>query len=184
MNYPSGVNLTFGEIYGLALAPITWVFGPVASVNVLLTLAPAASALAMFALLRRWVTWAPAAFAGGLFYGFSPFVIYNVSVSDGNLALLIVPPIVVGLLDDLLFLNPRRAVRTGLLLGLAMTLQFLLSAEYFVTLAMMGAVAIAVIAVYAIVRAPRTFSLRAPQVLIGLATSFMVAAALLVIPVW
>ena len=184
MNYPSGVNLTFGEIYGLALAPITWVFGPVASVNVLLTLAPAASALAMFALLRRWVTWAPAAFAGGLFYGFSPFVIYNVSVSDGNLALLIVPPIVVGLLDDLLFLNPRRAVRTGLLLGLAMTLQFLLSAEYFVTLVMMGAVAIAVITVYAIVRAPRTFTLRAPQVLIGLATSFMVAAALLVIPVW
>ena len=29
----------------------------------------------MFVLLRRWVSWAPAAFFGGLVYGFSPFMV-------------------------------------------------------------------------------------------------------------
>ena len=56
--HPSGVNLlsnTSVIAVGLPLAPITWIFGPVAAFNVALTLSPPLSALAMYALVRRWV---------------------------------------------------------------------------------------------------------------------------------
>jgi hypothetical protein len=78
MFHPAGVNLlsNTAEVgFGIVLAPVTWLFGPIATLNVALTLSPALSALAMFVLLRRWVSWSPAAFAGGLLYGFSPFVL-------------------------------------------------------------------------------------------------------------
>ena len=66
--HPTGVNLlsNTAEVgVGLVLAPVTWAFGPVATLNTALTLSPALSALAMYVLLRRWVSWAPAAFVGG-----------------------------------------------------------------------------------------------------------------------
>jgi hypothetical protein len=72
--HPQGINLltnTGVVAIGTVLAPVTWLFGPVATLNVALTLSPVLSGLAMFVLLRRWVTWVPAAFVGGLFYGFS-----------------------------------------------------------------------------------------------------------------
>ena len=115
MSHPSGVNLldnTSELALGVVLAPVTWVFGPVASLNVALTLAPALSALAMFLLLRRWVRWAPAAFVGGLLYGFSPLVL--VSLSDAHLMLgwAVVPPLVVACVDELaLPPAPRRRRR-------------------------------------------------------------------------
>ncbi len=66
--HPGGVNLlaNTAEVgLGVLLAPVTWLSGPIASLNVALTLSPALSALAMFVLLRRWVSWWPAAFVGG-----------------------------------------------------------------------------------------------------------------------
>ena len=67
MNHPTGINLMANPnqlTLSLPLFPVTWIFGPVASLNVALTLAPVLSALAMYILLRRWVSWAPAAFRG------------------------------------------------------------------------------------------------------------------------
>ena len=55
VGFPGGVNLpanTSVLAIGVALAPVTWLFGPIASMNVALTLAPALSASAMFVLLR------------------------------------------------------------------------------------------------------------------------------------
>ncbi len=66
--HPTGINLlddTSVLALGILLAPLTLAAGPVVSMNVALTLAPALSALAMFVLLRRWVAWPPAAFLGG-----------------------------------------------------------------------------------------------------------------------
>ena len=82
MNLPANTSVL---AIGVVLAPVTWLFGPVASMNVALTLAPVLSALAMFVLLQRWVSWPPASFVGGLFYGFSPFVL--VSLADAHLML-------------------------------------------------------------------------------------------------
>ena len=83
MFHSAGVNLlsNTAEVgIGVVLAPVTWLFGAVATFNVALTLSPVLSALAMFVLLRRWVRWTPAAFIGGLFYGFSPFVLIALTV--------------------------------------------------------------------------------------------------------
>ena len=49
MFHPTGVNLlaNTGEVgIGVVLAPVTWIFGPVATLNVALTLSPTLSALA------------------------------------------------------------------------------------------------------------------------------------------
>ena len=75
--------------------------------NVALTLAPVLSALAMFALLRRWVRWAPAAFVGGLVYGFSPFLVTELALNQLNIAFLAIPPLVVMALDELLVRQRR-----------------------------------------------------------------------------
>ena len=127
MFYPTGVNLlsNAGTVaIGVLLAPITWLFGPVATLNVAVTLSPVLSSLAMFILLRRWVSWAPAAFFGGLFYGFSPFFITNLTNAHFFLGMAVVPPLVVACLDELLVRQRSRPVVTGIVLGLLITLQF------------------------------------------------------------
>ena len=59
VNVPAGANLlsnTSGTLIGVVLAPVTWLFGPVAATNVALTLAPAFSAWGVCA-IRPLVTW-------------------------------------------------------------------------------------------------------------------------------
>ena len=49
--HPGGINLlsNTAEVgFGILLAPVTWAFGPVATLNVALTLSPALSGLAMY----------------------------------------------------------------------------------------------------------------------------------------
>ena len=56
MFHPGGINLlsnTSVLAIGVPLAPVTWLFGPVATLNVAQTLAPVLSALSTFWLLRR-----------------------------------------------------------------------------------------------------------------------------------
>ena len=143
MSHPAGVNLlgnTSELALGVVLAPVTWAFGPVASMNVALTLAPALSALAMCVLVRRWVSWAPAAFAAGLLYGFSPLAL--VSLSDAHLMLgwAVVPPLVVACVDELLF-GRRRPVVVGLVLGLLLVAQFFVGTEVLLLCGLAGVVA-------------------------------------------
>ena len=187
MFHPGGVNLlaNTSELgIGVVLAPVTWLFGPVATLNVALTLAPALSALAMFVLLRRWVSWAPAAFAGGLLYGFSPFVI--VSLSDAHLmnGMLVVPPLVVACLDELLIRQHRRPVRVGVLLGLLVVAQFFIGTEMLVIMGITGAIGVALVVLYAAVGHREALARHARHALVGLGTGAGVAAALLAYPVW
>ena len=103
--HPAGINLLSNTgvlALGLPLAPVTWLFGPVATLNVASTLGPALSALAMFWLLRRWVRWAPAAFVGGLVFGFGPFAVTNLAVAHLKTEVLVLVPLIVGCLDELL----------------------------------------------------------------------------------
>lgn len=53
-------------------SPVTWLFGPVAAFNLASTVALPLSATACYVLIRRFTHWRPAAFIGGLLYGFSP----------------------------------------------------------------------------------------------------------------
>lgn len=72
---PKGINLVLNTsilLPALVLSPITVLFGPVTAFNVACTLAPAGSAMAGYAAFSRFVRFAPAAWLGGLAYGFSP----------------------------------------------------------------------------------------------------------------
>ena len=100
---PRGINMAPNSLgLGIVVAPVTWLFGPVASLNLIDLLSPPLSALAMFWLLRRWMSWVPAAFVGGLFFGFSPFVLVSLALAHPNFGLLAPVPLIVGCVDDLL----------------------------------------------------------------------------------
>jgi hypothetical protein len=151
LNYPWGVDLADNTSMPLAGAigtPITLAFGPVATFNVLFSLAFAGSAAAMFFLLRRFTTWIPAAFVGGLLYGFSP---YMIGQGEGHLFLILapVPPLMVLLLYEILIRQSARWWLMGIALGLVMLIQLGWSAE---VLACALAVAVIGIVVLAIAR--------------------------------
>jgi len=133
--HPGGINLlsNTAEVgFGLVLAPITWLFGPIATLNVALTLSPFLSALAMYVLLRRWVGWSPAAFVGGLLYGFSPFVLVELTDAHLMLGFVAVPPLLVLCLDELLVRQRWRPWLTGLAIGALALVQFSVGTELLV----------------------------------------------------
>jgi hypothetical protein len=186
MFFPHGVNLvanTSELAFGVALAPVTWLFGPVATLNVALTLSPALSALAMFVLLRRWVSWMPAAFVGGLFYGFSPLIL--VSLTDAHLmvGMAATAPLVVACLDELLFRQRRKPILTGVVLGLLVTVQFFIGSEVLATMVLIGVIGIVLVVAWGALH-PSELRRHLPYALVGLAAGVVTAAALLAYPVW
>ncbi|MGO8871037.1 MAG: hypothetical protein ACLQPH_06465 [Acidimicrobiales bacterium] len=186
MSYPGGVNLldnTSELAVGVVLAPVTWAFGPVATLNVAVTLAPVLSALSMFALLRRWVSWAPAAFVGGLLYGFSPFVMVSLTDAHLMIGMAPVPPLVVLCLDELLVRQRRRPVVTGVALGLLVVVQFFVGTELLVIMGMCAALGVMATLVYSAFR-PEVLPRRAPYALRGLGAAAVTVGLLLAYPVW
>ena len=139
-NYPVGFNAGVnGSMLALGwlASPLTFHFGPVVSWNILQRAAPFVSALSMCLVLRRWTRWWPAAFVGGLLYGFSCYV----TSSGGHLFLAFVPlpPLFFLLLHEVLVRQRWRPKRTGALLGLVCAAQYFISTEIFASMVMMGA---------------------------------------------
>src|ERR1700733_658325 len=127
---PRGINMAPNSLgLGIGTAPVTWLFGPVASLNLIDLVSPPLSALAMFWLLRRWVRWPPAAIVGGLFFGFSPFVLVSLALAHPNFGFLAPVPLIVGCIDDLFVRHRFRRLRVGIALGLLVTIQFFVSVE-------------------------------------------------------
>jgi hypothetical protein len=185
--YPHGVNLlasTSQLAIGVVLAPITWIFGPVATLNVALTLSPALSALAMFFLLRRWVSWAPAAFVGGLLYGFSPFVITALTNAHLMVGMAAVPPLVIACIDELLLRQRGRPVMIGIVLGLLVTLQFFIGVEVLLIMAIMTLVGLIIIVVYALWKRPQSLRQRVRFAGLGLVAGGITSCVLLAYPAW
>jgi hypothetical protein len=95
MNAPQGISVmwnTFMPLPGMLLAPVTLLAGPQASLTVLLTAGFAGSALAMFAVLRRWGASVTAAALGGGVYGFSPALVQS-SLGHYDLQFAVLPPL-------------------------------------------------------------------------------------------
>lgn len=186
MFHPNGVNLlaNTGEVaIGVILSPITLWFGPIAALNLALTLSPFLSALAMFALLRRWVSWTPAAFIGGLAYGFSPFIL--IGLTDGHLmvSMAAVPPLIVACLDEILVRQVRRPVPTGVLLSLLVAIQFFVGTELLVISLIaltIGLVVVVVVAFWNHASPARNLQ----YAMVGLATALVSASGLLSYPLW
>lgn len=180
--YPHGINMmssTSMPLLGLLASPVTLTIGPVAAFNLLVRLAFVLSATSMMLVLKRYVSWWPAAIAGGLLYGFSPFML-----SDGFTHLFVtflpLPPMVLLLLGDLLVQHRWPARRTGLLLGLVAAGQLLISAEILAITALVGLTGVVLLAIRHPVGARE--SLR--QVGTGLAVASGPFAVLAAYPMW
>lgn len=185
--HPTGINLlddTSVLGLGILLGPVTALFGPVAGMNVALTLAPALSALAAFALLRRWVTWWPAALVGGLIYGFSPFVVTELALNQLNIAFLAVPPLVVMALDELLVRQGRSPIRVGAVLAVLFVVEFFISTEVLVITGVFVVLGVALVVVVAAVRRPEELRRRMAYALRAAAVAVVVTAVVLAYPLW
>ena len=183
IGYPTGVNLVFAA-YGIVMAPVTWLFGPVTAVNVVLTVSPVLSAVAMFALVRRWVSWMPAAFLAGLFYGFSPFVVSNLGVAHVDFIMIAIPPLVVLCLDELLIRQDRRPAVVGIVMGLLISAQFFVGVEMLTLTIIEAGIGIIMITIYTAVRSPATLREHAGHAATGGVVAAFTAVVLLAFPAW
>jgi hypothetical protein len=131
--YPAGVNLadnTAMTLLGILAAPVTVLAGPIAAYNLVLRAGLALSALAMFVVARRLVRWWPTAFAAGLVYGFSPFMVGQ-GLKHEFLVFAPIPPLVFGILIDVFGRRRMPTWGAGAALGLLGGAQFLIAAETF-----------------------------------------------------
>ncbi len=184
--YPHGINLLSNTAVvgvGIVLAPVTWLFGPIATFNAALGLAPVLSALAMFVLLRRWVAWSPAAFFGGLLYGFSPFIL--IGLTDGHLMLSMapMPPLLVLCLDELVARQRRSPVVGGVLLGLVVAVQFFIGTEVLILVAIGVAIGVVLLLLYGALHRD-VLARHVRHTVTGLAWAAATAAVLLAYPTW
>ena len=110
-NYPVGYNFGVNGsmiALGVTFSPITALFGPIVTWNVLLRLAMIGSAFSMTLVLRRWTKWWPAAFLGGVVYGFSGYML-DLGSSYLFLTFVPIPPIIFLLLHEIFARQTWRA---------------------------------------------------------------------------
>jgi hypothetical protein len=181
INYPVGMNAGPNGsmlLLGTIMSPLTAVFGPAVSWNVLVRLSLCVSAFAMCLCLRRWTRWWPAAFVGGLLYGFCT---YQTLLAGGYVFLTFVPfpPIVFLLLYEGLARQQWKPARAGVLLALVCTAQFFVSSEVFASTVLFGCAAV----VLYLLAERRSFASRWPYTRTFGIWAILVGAALLALPV-
>ena len=178
-----GANMMTNTSWMLAaiiLAPVTWLFGPIASFNVAAVLAPAISGWCFFVAARKVTTLVPAQIIGGLLFGFSPFVLWNDPFGHINFTLLFFPPLAFLLLYDLFVTHRRSPVRTGVLMALLVIAEFFTSTE----LLAMSVLIIALALVAAAAMAPRSAWRQRRRFLTALGVGAPIVVAVLAYPVW
>jgi hypothetical protein len=185
--HPGGINLlaqTSVTALAIPLAPVTWLFGPVASLNVASTLVPALSALSAFWALRHWVRWQPAAFCGGLLYGFSPFVLGNLEFAHLMAATLVIPPLLLVALDDLLLRQRHRPTLVGGACALLLAVEFFLSTELVVIFLLCTAIGTVLLVLYQGVLDRTVLAQKARHALPGVVCLAVGLVVLLAYPTW
>ncbi len=149
LGVPDGVNLMWNTsvlLPGVLLAPVTAAFGPVLTYNLLVTLGVALSAWCAYLALRRYVDSDLAAGAGGLLYGFSPYMLGH---AYGHLHLILAfgPPLMLALLDEILVRRRAAPVKAGALLGVLAAVQLLVAEELLASELLVATMALALLVV-------------------------------------
>jgi len=181
MNVPDGVNMmanTSALGVTIPLTPITLAFGPAVAFVSWATAALALTATAWyFFLSRRLRLRRTAAFLGGAFCGFSPGMIAHLHGQPNISSQFLVPLI---LWQVMRLLDPGRAIRGGVALGLLVTYQAFINEEIlFVTAWVCAVLAVS----YAVLRW-RDAKRMAGRFAAGLGVAAAVAAVLLAYPLW
>ena len=181
-NYPYGLNLlteTSSLFLGALFAPVTVLWGPVAAFNTVSTVALAGSATAGYFFVGRFVPWRPAAFAGGLLYGFGPYMIAQ-SAGHTNLTFVVFPPLILLVVHEIVVRQRGRAARWGVVLGLLMTAQFFVSTEVLASTIVMATVCVVIVGVLG----HRHVRDHLRYLLVGAGWAALVSVVLLAYPAW
>lgn len=136
VNFPQGINLlwnTSTPALGVLLWPITVVWGPVLSDNLITTAAFALSGFFAFVCLRRYVTNDIACVLGALVYGFSPYLMAQDVAHAQVVASAVTVPIAFLLLDEVVVRQRMRPWLLGVSIAALGVLQFFIFEEFFVT---------------------------------------------------
>ncbi len=149
LHYPSGANLMWNTSIlfpALVLTPVTDLFGPIVSYNVLAVLGMSLSGWCAFLAVRRYSRrWVSAA-VGGLLYEFSPFLVVQIN-GHAHLFVAVFPPLLVLLADEILVRQRHRAWLIGVLLGVAAAAQLLTGTELLAISVLMAVPALITVAV-------------------------------------
>ncbi len=183
VNVPYGANLlsnTSGTLVGVVLAPVTWLFGPVVSTNVALTLAPALSAWGCFVAIRPLVTWKWGALPAAFVFGYSSAIYSSLLFGHVSISLLVFPPLLFSLLHEIVIRQEHSVRRDGLLLAALVVGQFLVSPEVLVLCGVFAVIGFVAVTAFGW----RQVRGRAPHALPALGLAFVVAGGLLAYPVW
>lgn len=138
---PAGYDLswtTTAPAAAVIMAPVTAAFGPIASFNLTLLLSAPVAAWATFLAARRLTGRFWAALMAGTVYGFSPYEIGHTGAGQVNLAVIMLPPLMLYLV--LLWRDGKlgRLVFVGLM-ALAMAAEFYVFDEAFAELTVLAA---------------------------------------------
>ncbi len=181
LNSPQGVNAMWNTSLlapAVILAPVTLLAGPVTSLTLMITVGFAGSATSMFVVLRRWDASLVAAAIGGAFFGFMPGLM--VAAEDHyHLQFAVFAPLIV---DAILMIitGRRRPVRTGLWLGLLLTLQLFTAEEMLVDIMIAGGVLVLVL----MLCRPRDIVSRLRTSALGIGTALVVTLVLCSRALW
>ena len=183
MNYPLGVNMLWSSpilVAGIALWPVTALWGAVATFNVVMTASMAFAAFFAYVAIRRFVPGFLPAVAGGLLYGFSPYMIAQ-EFGHANLVLsALTPPLALILLDETLVRQRLRWWVLSSLIALLALVQYFIWQEILLT----EVLAAAVVAIILVVVRRRDLRSRLPYAIRVLIPAAALTAALLAYPVY
>jgi hypothetical protein len=181
MNAPVGISMMWNNsllLPGCLLTPVTLLFGPQASLTVLLTAGFAGSAASMFWVLRRWRVSQSAAAVAGAVYGFSPALL-QAAIGHYNLQFAVLPPLIIQVALRICA-GSSRPLRAGPLLGLLVAMQLFISAEILLDTALAGLVMLVVLAA----SRPRAARRQTRQAALGLTAAAGTTAVLAGWPLW
>jgi hypothetical protein len=187
VHVPTGMNLLVNTsvlALGVLLAPVTWLFGPIASLNVALTAAPVLSALSACACLRRalrlgWL----GSFAGGMLFGFSPFMMRNEAVNHLQVSFLALTPLIFWCCYELTVTQRGKWWGWGAGLGVLVALQFFVGLEILTIVALTAALCLS-LAFFAALTRKGTLSAKVPFATRGFLLAGAVAGIILAYPLW
>jgi hypothetical protein len=141
---PSGANLAWTTDSPLAfslLSPITLLWGPIVSSNILRLIAPPLAGWSAFVLCRHVVRRFRPAWLGGYIFAFSPYIL--IAIADGPHLMLVFPvPLAVSATLRRLA-GELKTHRYVAIITILLVVQFLMSPEVYTTTALFGAIALA-----------------------------------------
>ena len=150
MHAPAGFNVMWQPnvmpLAGLLAVPFEATIGPVATYNLVITLALVTAGWACFLLLRTWVGGVLGPVVGGAFFAFSPVMLGH-SLGHPQVTAAVLVPLMLLVLADILVTQRRRWWTAGPALGALAAAQLLLGEELLAFSVIAGIVLLAVLAV-------------------------------------